>query len=280
MKKQILALVLLLQIILLCVAPCFMGQNENIKTDVAAQTESTNIEYNLCMYILKTENISSADVKSQQWVYGYTTERVNVRKEPSINSDIWEVYDFNICVIYKQYNEDWVLVLYPCELGTTPAYIASKYITDIPYSVINYNIPNNNGFKSYMSYDAITSESSNQYILQTNYAYTGNYGIRQVNGRYCVAIGTAFNADVGTYFDLILENGTVIQCIVGDIKADIDTEDNNVVTTSNGCVAEFIVDSNILNLNAKLLGDISECNEEWKSRVVTIRVYGKNILNG
>lgn len=253
--------------------------NENVKTNIAAQTKSMNMKDNLYVDTTKAKNKNNTSVKLQQWFEGYTTERVNVRKEPSLDADIWEVYDFNTCVFCEPYNEEWMLVLfYQCGLETMPAYISSKYITDIPYQVINYNIPNNNGFKSYMPYDTITLKSSNQYILQSQYAYTGNYGIRQVNSRYCVAVGTAFNVSVGTYFDLILENGTVIQCIVGDIKADADTEENNIVTVKNGCVAEFIVDDNALNSKAKISGDISDCNEEWKSKAVAIRVYSKNIL--
>lgn len=283
MKKQILALVILLQTIILCIVPCYIGYRNEIKTDVAAQTESTHIERNLYENTIKDINmntIKEQSSKSQIWFVGYTTANVNVRKEPSLDADIWEVYDFNTCVFCEQYNEAWVLVLlYMCEYEMVPAYISSKYIATTPCLSVEYDIPNNNGFKSYMPYDAITSKSSKQYILQKDYAYTGKYGIRQINGRYCVAIGTSFKVEVGTYFDILLENGTIIPCIVGDIKADIDTEDNNIVTTSNGCVSEFIVDSNVLNSNAKVLGDISECNEEWRSRAVSIRVYNKNIFN-
>lgn len=246
MKKQILALVILLQTIILCIVPCYIGYRNEIKTDVAAQTESTHIERNLYENTIKDINmntIKEQSSKSQIWFVGYTTANVNVRKEPSLDADIWEVYDFNTCVFCEQYNEAWVLVLlYMCEYEMVPAYISSKYIATTPCLSVEYDIPNNNGFKSYMSYDAITSKSSKQYILQKDYAYTGKYGIRQINGRYCVAIGTSFKVEVGTYFDILLENGTIIPCIVGDIKADIDTEDNNIVTTSNGCVSEFIVD--------------------------------------
>ena len=128
-----------------------------------------------------------------------------------------------------------------------------------------------------MPYTTITSKSSQQYKLQ-KIAYTGTYGIRQYDNRYCVAIGTAFNADVGTYFDLILANGTVITCVVADIKADRHTDSNNMITVANGCLTEFIVDSSALNRNAKRMGDISYCNEDWNSRVEKIRVYDKNVF--
>ena len=142
-----------------------------------------------------------------------------------------------------------------------------------------YTIPSNSGFKSYMSYLAITSKSSPQYKLQNQFAYTGQYGIRQVDGRFCVAIGTFSNATVGTYVDLILENGIVIPCIVGDFKANVHTDSSNIITVHNGCVSEFLVDTSSLHTTAKKMGNISYCESGWNSPVKSIRVYDKNVFN-
>lgn len=133
-------------------------------------------------------------------------------------------------------------------------------------------VPSNNSFKSFMSYKAITSKSSQQYRLQKS-AYTGEYGIRMINGRFCIALGTGFNISVGTYVDLILENNTVIPCIVGDIKDPKHTKSDNITTITNGCVSEFIVDIKKLDPLAKRMGDISYCNNMWKSSVSKIRIY-------
>ena len=51
-----------------------------------------------------------------------------------------------------------------------------------------------------------------------------------------------------------------------------------MITIANGCLTEFIVDSSTLNRNAKRMGDISYCNEDWDSRVEKIRVYDKNVF--
>ena len=142
-----------------------------------------------------------------------------------------------------------------------------------------YTIPSNSGFKSYMSYLAITSKSSPQYKLQNQFAYTGQYGIRQVDGRFCVAIGTFSNATVGTYVDLVLENGIVIPCIVGDFKANVHTDSSNIITVHNGCVSEFLVDTSSLHTTAKKMGNISYCESGWNSPVKSIRVYDKNVFN-
>lgn len=143
-----------------------------------------------------------------------------------------------------------------------------------------YDIPTNNSFKSYMPYTSITSINSPQYKLQNQYAYTGEFGIRQVNKRFCIAIGTFSSAKIGTYVDLILENETVIRCIVGDFKSDIHTDTNNIVTLHNNCVSEFIIDSEQLVRIAMTTGNVSYCKNEWNSPVKTIKVYKKNIFDG
>ena len=142
-----------------------------------------------------------------------------------------------------------------------------------------HSIPSNRGFKSYMSYKSITSKSSPQYKLQNQFAYTGQYGIRQVDGRFCVAIGTFTSARVGTYIDLVLENGTIIPCIVSDFKANIHTDSSNIITVHNGCVSEFLVDKNSLHATSKKMGDVSYCEDGWKSPVKSIRVYDKNVFD-
>lgn len=132
--------------------------------------------------------------------------------------------------------------------------------------------PKTSGLKSYMSYKAITSTSSPQYKLQQQ-AYTGKHGIRMVNGRYCVALGSFYTNRIGQNFDLVLENGTVIPCVLADQKADKDTNGNNQVTSHNGCMSEFIVDSDTLDRTAKRMGDISYCEECWKSPIKQIILY-------
>ena len=247
-----------------------LGEDCNIKTDVAVQEETTNLIAGITKVVMEYTHELSVD--NEEYI-GYLTSNINVRSEPSTDSEILEVYPFNQKIQYQKYNDKWVEIQYKSGI----AYICSEYISDEQLDYIEYIVPITSGFKSYMPYTAITSKSSPQYKLQQS-TYTGTYGIRQYGNRYCVAIGTAFNADVGTYFDLILVNGTVIPCIVADIKANNHTDSNNMVTIANGCLTEFIVDSSALNKNAKSMGDISYCNEDWNSRVEKIRVYDKNVF--
>lgn len=140
-------------------------------------------------------------------------------------------------------------------------------VYDLPYYYPYY------GQKAYENYSAINNVYSRQYDLE-QIAYTDEYGFRIYDGRYIIAIGTYFNAPVGTYIDVELENGVIIPCIVGDIKADCDTEDNNVYSLSCGCATEFIVDGFVIDPYTK--GDVSSVFEEWVSPVIHIIVYDYN----
>lgn len=211
-------------------------------------------------------------------------DNVNVREQPSKNSEVIKQVSFNEKVIImenKLTNDVW----YTVDLDNKIGYIHKDYVSDKPINYRSYNVPYVKN-KTWMPYAikkkidgtyqtvSIFAKSSKQYKLQQK-AYTGDYGIRMVNGRYCVAIGSHFECKIGQYFDLILANGEVIPCIMADQKANKHTDSANIITTSTNCLSEFIVDRNALNRNAKRDGNISSCCEEWKSHVVKIRVYKK-----
>ena len=208
---------------------------------------------------------------------GWTTSSLNVRKQPNTESDVLEVLPFNTYIRYYEYDDEWAEIAY----DNGQAYVNRDYISDEECEFVMYDIPKYEGFKSWMSYKAITNKSSKQYKLQ-QIASTGYAGIRTVNNRYCVAIGTAFDASIGTYIDLILEDGFVIPCIVADIKSPKHTDANNVFTITGKtkktiCCTEFVIDPDKLNLDAMESGNISDCNELWTECVRAIVVYDKNV---
>ena len=146
----------------------------------------------------------------------------------------------------------------------------SRRIFHDPATYKEYSISNDKR-KSYMDYTCITSKSSPQYKLQQK-AYTDSNGVRAVDGRYCIAIGSYYTKTIGTYIDLVLENGTVIPCIIGDHKQDIHTVDNHKIGLDGG-FAEFIVDTDKLNSDSRLHGDVSYSTDGWLSNVESIRLY-------
>ena len=100
-----------------------------------------------------------------------------------------------------------------------------------------------------------------------------------VNGRFCIALGSYFTTEIGQYVDIVLANGTVIPCILGDQKADEHTDSLHVAHQTDGSVVEFIVDKQVLKEKAKTRGNISYCCDDWNSPVVQVRVYNQNIFD-
>lgn len=138
------------------------------------------------------------------------------------------------------------------------------------YEVIKeYPITDGNTTKTVLPYKAFgrnTKQAKLQSLCQTN-----EVGLRVYDGRFTIAVGTYFNTAIGQYFDLVLENGTVIPCIMGDLKADIHTDSRGLFTEASGCMTEFIVDRTYLpNKNSA-----TYCYEEWNSKVVNVIVYNK-----
>lgn len=266
MKK---GLLIMIAIVLFCVplgGHAMINKTNNIVTETKT-TEATEL-------INEVKEIQGPP-ELKIYKTGWATCRVNVRISPNTNCEILDVLEYNSEVEYTEYTSDWVEIKYK----DTTGYVFKKYISNEKCNYKIYDAPYSSGFKSYMPYKAITLKTSKQYKLQQQYAYTGEYGIRQVNDRFCVAVGSYYTKEIGTYLDLILENGTVIPCILADQKADHDTDSNNKITEHNGCLSEFVVDSSSLYRLAKTYGDISKCNELWDSPVKYIKVYDENIFN-
>ena len=287
----IVAAILLAITISFAISECLVGYFQRDETEISNTEEvketenkrgiSSVIEDSLESNNIsgKTKHIEEAvkespvveEVKIQQ--EGWTTTTLNVREEPNTDSNILDTLPFNTYIKYYEYNDEWAEIAY----DNGQAYISRDYISDEECEFVMYDVPKTRGFKSYMPYTAITNKKSKQYKLQ-QIASTGAYGIRVVDSRYLVAIGTAFNAEVGTYIDLILEDGFVIPCIVGDVKSPKHTDSSNMITMHNGCVSEFIIDSKALHKSIKKSGDVSSCNENWNGCVRVIVVYSKSVL--
>lgn len=123
-------------------------------------------------------------------------------------------------------------------------------------------------FKSFMPYDAITSKSSMQWKLQQQ-ATTNEDGIRCIDGIPMVAVGTGWGLKVGDIAIVTCENGNSFKVMVGDIKANRHTDEENKTTIFNGCRCEFIVDKNALDPTVRKMGNIATL-DKYKGYVVNI----------
>lgn len=140
-------------------------------------------------------------------------------------------------------------------------------------------------FKAFMSY-ALFNEESNQYKLQ-QIAVTDERGFRRIEveglpeSAYMVALGTYYsNSKVGDVFVVTFDNGNVIYCVTGDVKADKDTDINNQyrldgTNIENANIIEFIIDTNNNPYLEELyiFGDIGKVSgyEDMSGAVVEIR---------
>lgn len=117
-------------------------------------------------------------------------------------------------------------------------------------------INNKSDFKSYMPYTAITNKSSKQYELQQQ-AYTDENGIRCIDGRPLIAVGTGWGLYIGDIVLVICNNGNSFEAIIGDWKANIHTKSDNKTTIDNNCRCEFIVDMSVLIPSVRRSGNVS-----------------------
>lgn len=118
-----------------------------------------------------------------------------------------------------------------------------------------YETPQQSSFKSYTFYTSL-SRSSKQWRIQ-EIAYTDELGFRRVNDAYCVALGTYYGTELGTYYLITLDTGSKFFCILCDVKSDKHTDPTHRFTVSNGCAIEFYVDPSVFGGLAKRMGNIS-----------------------
>lgn len=114
-------------------------------------------------------------------------------------------------------------------------------------------------FKSYMDYRCITNTNSSQYKLQ-KYAWTDENGLRRYDDYYLVALGSYYSSTVGDCFKITLDTGETFDVMVGDCKADCDTDSTHMyhpMRDGSGNVIEFIVDTKELPKEVRRMGTVS-----------------------
>lgn len=219
--------------------------------------------------MLKEEELNRwQDVKEIK----YSNTILNIRKDPCTDAEIIGQYGFNdpISVTGKKKNKEykWIRVSFHGETG----YVHKDYVMKDQYPFRRGSVPYENSFKSFMDYRYITDESSRQLFLQQNYAYTGNYGIRMIDNRYCAAIGSYYGCQIGQWFDIVLYNGHIIPCIMADQKADAHTDYSNRQTLHDGSIVEFVVDTPALYSDIRKSGNVGSV-PNWDGEIECFRIY-------
>ena len=152
---------------------------------------------------------------------------------------------------------------------------------------IDYDVPTiaNTDFYGYMDYNCITDDTTVQYDMQQS-AWTDWQGLRRYNNDYMVAMGSYYSDyEVGSRFEITLENDTVFTVILGDLKDDIHTDKKNMYTPVyhnwqlvKANVIEFIVEENQLSYDVKKLGTVSGY-DNFNGNIVSIKKLINNENN-
>lgn len=131
-----------------------------------------------------------------------------------------------------------------------------------------YDVPaEENGSKRYMGYQTISSRSTAQWALQQD-AWTDANGFRRYGELYMVAMGTYYTPHCGETFRITLTSGHYFDVIVADIKSDAHT--NETHQHRNGNVIEFIVDPELIAIEAAQMGDMSYALDTMRGSILSI----------
>ena len=124
---------------------------------------------------------------------------------------------------------------------------------------------------TYMGWQCVTAKSSNQYKLRE--AAGMNFdeeGFAKIGDRYVIACTTTFG-NVGDFIDVYQEDGTVIKCIIGDIKSQSDAGCTEWGHNNGHCVIEFVVDKDMWYGSSMHSNPGTEsCHPEWNQNITKI----------
>ncbi|WP_288682349.1 SH3 domain-containing protein [uncultured Eubacterium sp.] len=233
---------------------------------IAAHNDERSEEQETTIEIPTTTQIIKKQKKKYKTAYIKAND-LNLRKKPKIKSKSITRLFYGKRIKFIKVNKKWSKIKVDKKVG----YVQTKYITTKKLKSRTHTSIPHYKLCSFMDYRCITNTSSKQHKLQRK-AYTGNYGIRQVEGRYCIAVGSYYTEKVGTYIDLELKNGTVIPCILADCKADRDTDGMNQ-KTADGSLIEFVVDTPQLSRKVRQRGDVAYATKKWNSKIVKIKIH-------
>lgn len=135
-------------------------------------------------------------------------------------------------------------------------------------------------YKTFMGWQLITSKSSPQYAFREKVGMNfDEEGFAKVGDRYVIACTNTFG-NVGDLIDFKQADGTIIKCVVGDLKSQsYSSYDHNPANKwghdEGKVIVEFIVDKN----SSWYRGGHSNpgtrnCHPEWNDYIVSATNYG------
>lgn len=151
-----------------------------------------------------------------------------------------------------------------CVYPSTYTYIVGYGIPQYPLGLVEIPEPYGTEY-SYMGWQTITSPTSYQYKLREEAGMNFDEdGFGKIGDRYVIACTLTFG-QVGDYVDWELDNGTVIETVVGDIKNQNDDGCNAWGHRNGLCVVEFVVDKDTWYGSGRYPTDF---HPEWQGRTI------------
>lgn len=155
-------------------------------------------------------------------------------------------------------------------------------------SVIAYELPQSQtNVHLYMDWKTITDKNSDQWKLQNSgYVSTDENGIRycldsQGQKYYLVALAARYGTDIGSAYEITLDNGIIFRVMLGDCKAPADTPNSygrdcyNFITKSSAInILEFIVDTSYLPSKVINWGTLTAI-EDFNGNITNIEYLGR-----
>ena len=120
---------------------------------------------------------------------------------------------------------------------------------------------------TYMGWQCITARASDQYkLIESAGMNFDEQGFGKIGDRYVVATTTTFG-NVGDFIDVVQSDGTVIKCIIGDIKSQHDANCNKWGHSNGVDVVEFVVDRSTWYGSSN---SVVKFHPEWNKNIDTI----------
>ena len=151
--------------------------------------------------------------------------------------------------------------------------------TPSPIPCVVKEVDKGHPFKPFTGYWAYNLKGSAQHRLQKVAKTDERTGIRVVTDpygveRYCVALGTFWAGGhpehIGRCLDVVMVNGSVLPCVLADVKRQEDAKGNKYGRINND-VLEFIVDER--HLPSGVYGDMQNAGDEFKGDAERMIIY-------
>lgn len=115
---------------------------------------------------------------------------------------------------------------------------------------------------------------------------TDELGLRRYGNDYVVGLGSYYSTSIGDRFEIILDTGKTFVVILGDGKADCDTDKKNMYTPvpkwydglPAANVLEFIIDSEVADPEMISYGSV-DYYDEFKGNIIKMTYIGRDTTN-